>query len=98
MNKTRIELPKSKETSERLAEKVQDREEKLQCDERKLEELEKSIAQSKKNIPEKNKKLNALNKNIKDEDNHRESASRRMHLLSFEYFDAAKKIEQDKSK
>lgn len=98
MNKTRIELQKSKETSERLAKETQDREEKLQRDQKNLEKLEKSIAQSKKNITDKNIKLIALKKTRKDENNLRESASRRMHLLSFEYFDAAKKIEQDESK
>ena len=81
-----------------MAKEIQDREEKLQRDKKKLEKLEKSIAKSKKNITDKSKKLNALNENIKEENTRREAASRRMHLLSFEYFDAAKKIEQDKSK
>ena len=90
-----MDLRKAKETSEKLAEEAQNREEKLQRYEEKLENLKKSIAKSKKNKAEKIEKLDVLKKNKKELNDDHRSASKRMMLLSYEYFDVATKIKDE---
>ena len=90
-----MDLRKAKETTNKLDQEAQDREEKLQRDEEELENLKKSIAKSKKNKADKVEKLDVLKKNIRKLNDDDRSASKRMMLLSYEYFDVAKKIEDE---
>ena len=90
-----MDLRKAKETSNKFDQEAQDREEKLQRDEEELENLKKSIAKSKKNKADKVEKLDVLKKNIRKLNDDDRSASKRMMLLSYEYFDVAKKIEDE---
>ena len=90
-----MDLRKVKETSEELAEEGQNREEKLQLYEEKLENLKKSIAKSKQNKADKIEKLDVLNKNKRELNDDHRSASKRMMLLSYEYFDVATKIKDE---
>lgn len=90
-----MDLRKVKETSEELAEEAQNREEKLQLYEEKLENLKKSIAKSKQNKADKIEKLDVLKKNKRELNDDHRSASKRMMLLSYEYFDVATKIKDE---
>jgi len=53
--------------------------------------LKKSIEQSKKKVVEKSNEIGVLKKRVRKLDEDYDLASKRMNLLSFEYFDVAKK-------
>ena len=91
------ELQEANETSKALITDTQVLEQQLKRDEKRFEDLIKSIEQSKKNARDKKVKLADLKLKIQKENDEHDSASKRMSLLSFEYFDVAKKIKEAKS-
>ena len=88
----------AKETSKGLITEKEKLEEQLRRDEKRIEELKVSIEQSKKNLTEKEVKLADLELEVAKFNDEHDSASKRMNLLSFEYFDVAKKSKEEKSK
>ena len=80
-----------KEDSEILSDDIEFLEEEVKHDEKKAEGLKKLIEESRKKIIEDKKEIGALKKRERELANDYDIASKRMHLLSFEYFDVAKK-------
>jgi len=80
-----------KEDSEMLSDEIEDEEEQVKRDEKKAEGLEKLIEESMKKILENKKEIGALKKRERELANDYDAASKRMNLLSFEYFNVAKK-------
>ena len=91
-------MQETSETSKALITKTQVLEEQLKRDEKRFEDLKKSIEQSKKNARDKKVKLAELKFKVQKQNDEHDSASKRMSLLTFEYFDVAKKIKEAKSK
>jgi len=95
-DETITELQGAKETSKGLITEKEKLEEQLRRDEKRIEELKVSIEQSKKNLTEKEVKLADLELEVAKFNDEHDSASKRMNLLSFEYFDVAKKSKEEK--
>ena len=73
-----------------MSEKMQE-EQLIRLNERTIEDLKKSVMESKKKVAEKQNQIGLLKKRVRDFEADCDSASKRMNLLSFEYFDVAKK-------
>ena len=92
------ELQEANKTSKALITGTQVLQEQVKRDEKRIEDLQKSIEKSKKNAHEKKVKLAELKLMIQKVNEENDTASKRMSLLSFEYFDVTKKIKEQKSK
>ncbi|CBY22725.1 unnamed protein product [Oikopleura dioica] len=90
-NKSKIDLKNAKEDSERLSKEKKEEERRIISNEKQVEYLKKSIEQSKKKVVEKSHEIGVLKKRVRNLDEDYDLASKRMNLLSFEYFDVAKK-------
>ena len=85
-----VKLEKAKEDEERYTQVKTEEERQIVENERRIENLKKSIEESKKNVANKEKQISVTKKRIRELEADHDSASKRMHLLSFEYFDVAK--------
>jgi bisphosphoglycerate-dependent phosphoglycerate mutase len=86
-----INLEKAKEDEVRYTQGKMEEERQIVLNERRLENLKKSIEQSKKDAAYKKKQISVTKKRIRELEADSDSASKRIHLLYFEYFDVAKK-------
>ena len=80
-----------KEQSEILSDQIKLEEQHIERDEKKAEDLKKLIEESRKKIIKDKKEIGAAKKRELELANDYDVASKRMNLLSFEYFDVAKK-------
>jgi len=95
-SKLMTELKKANDTSKALITEKQILDINLKLNEKRREDLEKFIEKSKKNAREKEVKLAELKLKVHKLNEEHDLASKRMNLLSFEYFDVAKKSEDEK--
>ena len=92
------ELKKANDNSKALITEKQILNINLKLNEKRREDLEKFIEKLKKNAHEKEVKLAELKLKVDKLNEEHDLASKRMHQLSFEYFDVAKKSEIEISK
>ena len=90
-NMAMINLEKAKEDEVRYTQWKMEKERQVVKNERKIEKLKKSVEESKREVTFKEKQISVTKKRIRELEADHDSASKRMHLLSFEYFDVAKK-------
>ena len=86
-----INLEKAKEDEVRYTQGKMEEEQQIVLNERRIENLKKSVEESKKEVACKKKQISVTKKRIREFEADHDSASKRMNLLSFEYFDVAKK-------
>ena len=86
-----ISLENAKEDEERYIEVKTEEERQIVEKERRIENLKKSIEESKKNVAYTEKQISVTKKRIRELEADHDSASKRIHLLYFEYFDVAKR-------
>ena len=97
-SKSMTELHEANEKSKALIAENGIDEERIKQNEKRIEELKKSNDQMKNNWHEKEEKIAELKSKVDKFNEEHDAASKRMDLLSFEYFDAAKKSKEEKSK
>ncbi|CBY42648.1 unnamed protein product [Oikopleura dioica] len=85
-----MNLRKSKEDLKKLSHQKKEEEERIDRNEKEIEDLKKSISRSKKRIAVNQNEIGVLSKRKQELDEDYDAASKRMNLLSFEYFDVAK--------
>ena len=97
-NTSIINLENVTKKSEKITEEIKRDENILECREKDLERLKEIIELKKEIIANNNEMHDCLKKLIREYDLETDAASRRMSLLSFEYFDVAKKLKNDREK
>ena len=90
-NKSKMDLRKAKEDSEKASREIKDEKRRVESNEKQIENLKKVNEQSKKTLAKNSNEIVVLKKRIRELDGSYDLASKRMDLLSFEYFDVAKK-------
>ena len=97
-NKSMADRRKAKEDSKRLSKELENEKRRVEYNQSTMKDLQDRIVESKKKIVDKEKENAVTKKRIRELDEDYDSASKRMNLLSFEYFHVAKKEKAERQK